>query len=264
MMKTLFGIFAAVVFMAYTAVPASGQSSDGKSDTLSLGSELHRRNPDKSRRIPRRLIVPKGDWQVGLSVMYSDFDSASSDYMLLLEGIDARASMFSIAPEASIAVADNHALGVKFTYTRLAGALDAATLDLLGNLSLSAGGVNAISNTMGGCFYQRTYVGIDRLGRFGLYWDYIVGTSRAKTQFSMSEDSVSHTVKEKYYVAFAPGLIYFPMNNVSIHAGISILDVSYSKTAAYDNETFVGEREALKANLSLNLLNLSFGLAIHL
>ena len=263
MMKTIIRLLA-VCIPILAAVPVSGQSSSGKTKTVQLGSELKRRNPDRQRRITRRLIIPKGDWQTGLSVMYSDFNAANSDYMLLLEGMDAKASMFKIAPEASIAVANNHALGVRFNYTHLAGGLDAASLDLLGNLSLSVGNINAMSNSMGGSIYKRTYVGIDKQGRFGLFWDYILGYTRAKTQFSLSEDSVSRTVKEKYSFAFAPGVIYFPMNNVSIHANISILDVYHSKTSAYTNDTFVGERVKHGANATLNLLNLSFGLAIHL
>lgn len=250
--------------MVLAAEPAVAQSYEEKPETVALGAELHRRNPDKSRRLTHRLIAPKGDWQVGLSVMYTDFSADNSDYMLLLDGLDARASMFKIAPEASIAFANNHAFGIKFNYTRLAGGLDAATLDLLGNLSLSVGNVNALSNSMGGSIYQRTFVGIDKQGRFGIFWDYILGYTRSKTQLSLSEDSSSHVMKNKYYFAFAPGLIYYPMNNVSIHAGISILDFSYSETKAFNDGTFVGNREGWKANASLNLLNLSFGLAIHL
>lgn len=263
MMKTILRLLA-VCLLTLAAVPASAQSSDGKSETLSLGDELVRRNPEKRRRITRRLIIPKGDWQTGLSVMYSDFNAANSDYMLLLEGMDAKASMFKISPEASIAVANNHALGVRFNYMRLAGGLDAASLDLLGNLSLSVGNVNAVSNSMGGSIYKRTYVGIDRQGRFGLFWDYILSYTRSKTQFSLSEDSASHTMKEKYSLAFAPGVIYFPMNNVSIHANISIVDLSHSITKAYVNDEFVGERDRRAANATLNVLNLCFGLAIHL
>jgi opacity protein-like surface antigen len=264
MMKKSAKVIVAIFLMVFAAIPAVAQSYENESETVPLGSELHRSNPEKVRRLARRLIAPKGDWQVGLSVMYADFNAANSDYMLLLDGLDAHASMFKIAPEASIAVADNHALGIKFNYTRLAGGLDAATLDLLGNLSLGVGGLNALSNSMGGSIYQRTFVGIDKQGRFGIFWDYILGYTKSKTQLSLSADSSSHVMKNKYYFAFAPGLIYYPMNNVSIHAGISILDISYSETKAFNNDTFVGIREGWKANASLNLLNLSFGLAIHL
>ena len=121
MMKTIFRIITVCFFIALAAVPAEGQSSyrdiDQRdpgyrdSETLRLGAEVPRRNPERKRRLKRRLIAPKGDWQVGLSVMYTDFDAANSDYMLLLDGLDARASMFKIAPEASITVANNHALG---------------------------------------------------------------------------------------------------------------------------------------------------------
>jgi hypothetical protein len=111
--------------------------------------------------------------------------------------------------------------------------------------------------------FQRTYVGIDKLGRFGLFWDYILGASRTKTQFAVS-DAPSFTVKEKIYLAFSPGVIYFPMNNISIQASISIADLSYASTTAYQNGNAVGTHRGWKAQAGLNLLNLNFGLTLHL
>lgn len=252
--------------MAFAPIHSMGQSSDMDiySETVRVGYEMKNVHTGKERRLPRRLISPNGDWQFGLSVMYSDFDAANSDYMFVLDGVGADASMFKIAPEVSITVADNHALGVRFTYTKLSGALDAASLDLLGNLNLSVGNINALSSSMGGSIYQRTFVGLDKMGRFGIFWDYVLGYTKSQTRFSLSPDSMSHTLKKKYSLSFAPGVVYYPMNNVSVQANISIFDVSYSRTSAYSDGTFTGERYGWKANASLNLLNLSFGLAIHL
>ena len=262
MMRTILRIFMASILVMY-AVPALGQT-DGGEETIVLGAEITPKDPAKQKRFTNRLIAPKGEWQCGMSVMYADFNSANSDYMLMLQGLDLRASMLKITPEAAYTFKNNHAVGVKFNYLKFGGMLDSATADLLGNMSLSVSDINAATNSMGGSVFQRTYIGIDKQGRFGIFWDYILGYTRAKTQFASGEASNSHTVKEKVYLAFSPGVIYFPMNNVSIHANISIADVSYATTKAYQNGNEVGMHKGWKAQAGLNLLNLSFGLAIHL
>ena len=262
MMRTILRIFMACI-LVMSAVPALGQT-DGGEETIVLGAEITPKDPAKQKRFTNRLIAPKGEWQCGMSVMYADFNSANSDYMLMLQGLDLRASMLKITPEAAYSFKDNHAIGVKFNYLKFGGMLDSATADLLGNMSLSVSDINAATNSMGGSVFQRTYIGIDKQGRFGIFWDYILGYTRAKTQFASGEASNSHTVKEKVYLAFSPGVIYFPMNNVSIHANISIADVSYATTKAYQNGNEVGMHKGWKAQAGLNLLNLSFGLAIHL
>jgi hypothetical protein len=249
--------------LVMSAVPALGQTDSGE-ETIVLGAEITPKDPAKQKRFTNRLIAPKGEWQCGMSVMYADFNSANSDYMLMLQGLDLRASMLKITPEAAYTFKNNHAVGVKFNYLKFGSMLDSATADLLGNMSLSVSDINAATNSMGGSVFQRTYIGIDKQGRFGIFWDYILGYTRAKTQFASGEASNSHTVKEKVYLAFSPGVIYFPMNNVSIHANISIADVSYATTKAYQNGNQVGMHKGWKAQAGLNLLNLSFGLAIHL
>jgi hypothetical protein len=263
MMRTIARIFM-VCLLVMVAIPVSAQFSTKPSDKIVLGSELPHKDTLKQRRLTNRLIAPKGGWQCGLSVMYADFNSANSDYMLLLQGLSARASMLKIAPEAAYTFKNNHAVGVKFNYMKAGGMLDAATADLLGNLSLSVSDVNAVSNSMGGSIFQRTYIGIDKQGRFGIFWDYILGYTRAKTQFGTGDSGASHTVKEKVNVAFAPGVVYFPMNNVSVQANISIADISYASTTAYQSGNEVGVHKGWKAQAGLNLLNLSFGLTIHL
>ena len=262
MMRTIFTIFMACILMML-AVPALGQT-DGGNETIVLGTDMPAKNPSKTKRLTNRLITPKGEWQCGMSVMYADYNSANSDYMLMLQGLNLRASMLKITPEAAYAFKDNHSVGVKFNYMRFGGMLDSATADLLGNMSLSVNDLNASTISMGGSVFQRTYIGIDKQGRFGIFWDYILGYTRAKTQFASGEASNSQTVKEKVQLAFAPGVIYFPMNNISIHANISIADVSYATTKAYQNGSEVGMHKGWKAQAGLNLLNLSFGLAIHL
>ena len=230
---------------------------------ISLGDEIMPKDTTRLRRFTNRLIAPKGEWQCGLSVMYADFSSDDSDYMLLLQGLNASASMFRVAPEAAYTFKDNHAVGVRFQYTNIKGLVDTATADLLGNLSMSVENLNAFSRSLSASVYQRTYVGLDNQGRIGVFWDYILGVSRTKSQFYTGDSSSAYSLMKKIHLAFAPGIVYFPMNNVSVQASISLADLSYSNTEAYNDGKVVGARDAWKAQASLNVLGINMGLTVH-
>lgn len=214
-------------------------------------------------RFKSHLIAPKGGWQCGLSVMYMDFSSDDTDYMLMLQGVNASASILRLAPEAAYTFKDNHAIGARFQYTNVNGMLDAATADLLGNLNMEFGNINAHSHSMSGSIFQRTYVGLDRQGRVGIFWDYVLGYTRSKSMFYTGTTTTSYSLKNKIHLGFAPGVVYFPMNNVSVQASICVADMSYNNVAAYNDGQVVGVRQAWKAQASLNVMDLVFGLTVH-
>ena len=242
--------------------PTFGQISSYSKDSGALGSEIMKGDTTKVRRFKNHLIAPKGGWQCGLAVMYADFNSENMDYMMVLQGVSARASLIRLAPEAAYTFKDNHAVGMRFQYTKASGMVDGLTADLLGNMELAVGNIVASTLSMGASVFQRSYIGIDKRGRFGIFWDYVLGYTRSKTQ--VLGDTGTYSLKEKGHIAFAQGVVYFPMNNVSIQACISLAEVSYNKVTAYEAGLVSGTREAWKAQASLNILNLNFGLTIHL
>lgn len=246
-----------------TAVSGFGQSK-AENDRIVLGEEIMPKDTSSTRRFKNHLIAPKGEWQCGLSVMYADFSTDNVDYMLILQGLTADASVMRLSPEMSYTYAPNRALGARFQYTSINGGLDAVTADLLGNFSMSFGDVNATSRSMSGSVYHRTYVGLDNKGRVGIFWDYIFGYTRSKTQFYSGNPDSTYSINNKLNLAFAPGIIYFPMNNLSVQACISLADVSYNMVSAYEAGILAGKRHAWKAQASLNVLGINFGMTIHL
>ena len=172
-----------------------------------MGTEMPARDSTKQRRLPVRLIQARGDWQCGVSVMYMDFNSNNSEYMLLAQNMDAGASMLRIAPEAAYTFADNHAVGARFQYMTARGVMDTVTADLLGNFSATLQNVHASSRSMGGCICERTHIGLDRHGRVGIFWDYTLSYTRTKSQFYMGESSSDYTLNKKISLGFAPGLV---------------------------------------------------------
>lgn len=261
-MRTIRLFIAACLMMA--AASAFAQDNVNERETIVLGREIAPKDTTKARRFRNHLIAPKGEWQCGISLMYADFSSENSDLMLLIQGLNARASMLRLAPEAAYTFRDNHAIGARFQYTNINGMVDAATADLLGNLSLSVDNVSATSRSMGGSVFQRTYIGLDKKGRVGLFWDYILGYTRSRTEFNVGVPSGAYTLNNKVNLSFAPGIVYFPMNNISVQACISLAGLSYNNVKAYEDGRLAGERHAWKAHASLSLLDLSFGLTVHL
>ena len=247
-----------------TAYVTAFAQEDKVRETIVLGGEIAPKDSTKTRRFKNHLIAPKGEWQCGLSVMYADFSSNNSDYMLLLQGLGANASMLRLSPEGAYTFADNHAVGARFQYTKLNGMVDSATADLLGNLSLEVGGLNAVSRSVGGSVFQRTYVGLDNFGRVGIFWDYVLGYTRSKTQFYAGEASDAYSLNNKLSLNFAPGIVYFPMNNVSVQVCISMAGLSYTNVKAYENGQVAGVRHAWKARAGLSIFDLAFGLTVHL
>lgn len=247
-----------------SAVSVSANPGSGDGDRIVLGKELTPKDTTEIRRFRNHLIAPKGEWQCGLSVMYADFSSANSEYMLLLQGLDANASMLRLSPAAAYTFADNHSIGARFQYTNVSGIVDTATADLLGNFNMTLEDISAYSRSMSGSVFQRTYIGLDKNGRIGIFWDYILGYARTKTQFMVGEGNPAFSINNKIYLGFSPGIVYFPMNNVSVHASISLADLSYSMISAYEADGLVGTRQAWRAQASLNILNINFGLTVHL
>lgn len=245
------------------SAPVFGQSEKAEKTTIVLGGEISPADSTKNSRFKKYLIAPKGEWQCGLSIMYADFSSRNSDYMMLLQGLDANASMLRLSPQAAYTFKDNHAAGVQFRYTNFNGVVDAVTADLLGNFSMSLEDINANSRGLSACVFQRTYWGLDRQGRVGIFWDYILGYTRKNSTFFTGEASSAYTINNKVHLGFAPGIVYFPMNNVSIQASICLADLSYNNVKAYEDGATVGVRHAWKAQASINVLDLNFGLAIH-
>ena len=99
MMRTLRQLSAALAFI-FAAATAYAQDTEA-GGTIVLGKEIAPKDTTVQKRFKNHLIAPKGEWQCGISVMYADFSSADTEYMLLLNGVGADASMLRLAPEAA-------------------------------------------------------------------------------------------------------------------------------------------------------------------
>jgi len=257
-LKTIISVF--IVLAASFSLAAQETESNGRKHIV-LGERIQKDTTGR-RSLKSYVIIPKGEVQIGASVAYADLSGDNSEFFLLLNDATAKASVLRLAPAVSYAYMDNQAIGARFQYTVAHCALDAATLDLLGNFDMTVNDLKASTRSYAGYVYNRSYVGLDNRGRVGIFIDAGVGYTWSQSIFGNTPDCYSRA--QKISLSMSPGFVYFPMNFVSCYASISLADVTYGMTKVYEAGEVIGSRNTLRAQAHLNLLALNFGIAIHL
>lgn len=234
-----------------------------KKRPLVLGRRIQRDTTGISRRSLRtHLIIPKHDWQIGMAASYVNLSADNSEYLLLLNNSNAYLSLARITVNGAYAYTDNHAVGVRVQYTNGNCTVDAATLDLLGNFSSDLKGIKAKTLSYSGGVFNRSYVGLDSRGRVGVFLDTGLGYTRSRSDINYSSET--YTVNNKIALSLSPGIVYFPMNTISVFAFISLADISYNKSKGYSGGELTGERSFFRAQARLDLFSINFGLSVHL
>ena len=105
-------------------------------------------------------------------------------------------------------------------------------------------------------------VGLDSKGRVGVFLDTSLGYTRSRSDIQSSSES--YTINNKFFLALSPGIVYFPMNTISVFAFISLADISYNNSKGYSGGSFEGERNYFRAQARLDLFSINFGLSVHL
>lgn len=267
--KTIIGILltASVLFVS-DAFSQEYKKQKPARETIELGGEIMNKDSlkNKSRGLSQHLIIPKGEWQLGLQVSHVSLSSNNSEYMLLLNNIDANGSITKIAPFVAYSYRNNRSIGVKFQYSTASGAVQQGDLDLLSDdLNFHVEDIRADLLSFQAAVYHRSYVGLDNKGRIGLFNDIVLGYTNSRTEFvydTNTEDTYARTDQVK--LSLHPGVVVFVMNNISMHVSMGIGGVSYNNTKYIKNGETIGKRDFSKANFKLDVLDISMGLTIHL
>lgn len=228
------------------------------------------RAPRIDRQINSNKFVFKGESMMGLTVSYGTVDSEDSDIGLIIDNIDLNGQMFTIKPHYGFFYRDNNAIGVRLGYSYTNGNLGNAGLNLgeANDISLSLGGLGYSSRGYTAAIYHRSYMSIDRKGRFGLFaeWELSGGFSESRFDFSSGE-SVTSNVAQSYNAAisFAPGVAVYIFPNVCASLSFGMGGLQYKHIKQMDGEgNFTGKRDFSKLGFGLNLAQINIGVNIHL
>lgn len=229
-----------------------------------------KRTPRIDRQINSNKFVFKGESMLGLTVSYGTIESQDSDIGLILDNIDLNGSMFSIKPHYGYFYKDNNAVGVRLGYSYANGSL--------GNLGLNLGQANDINLSLGNlgynntaysmALYHRSYMALDKKGRFGLFAEWELAGQMGRSSFDyMSNGAMTSNISKSYRLSlnFAPGFAVYIFPNVCAGVSFGLGGLQYNHISQYDADgNFVGKRDFSKLKFGLNLAQINIGVNVHL
>ncbi len=218
------------------------------------------------KRGPDRVFMPQGDLSAGVQFFYVDLSSSDSEYLMLLQHLDADGSMMMISPYFDFTYRNNRSVGLRAKYSSAKGGISNADLSALSDdLSLSLNDIQADSRTVQAEVFHRAYAPLDKHSRFGVFTDLSLGYSYTRTSFSYNEESLdTYSAANRIKIAVHPGLMVFVTNNISTHVSIGIVGATYNHIDYYKNGEIVGTRDFSKVRFMLDILDISFGLSFHI
>lgn len=228
------------------------------------------RKPRVDREINKNKFVFKGESMVGLTVSYGTVESEDSNIGLLIDDINLRGQMFTIKPHYGFFYRDNNAIGVRLGYSYFNGGLGNAGLNLgeandialaLGNLAYSKRGFSA-------AIYHRSYMALDKKGRFGLFAEWELSGEMARANFNTdSTNAAASTLSDNYRLklSFAPGLAVYIFPNVCASVSFGLGGLQYNHIKQMDsNRNPIGKRDFSKLRFGLDLSQINIGVTVHL
>ena len=234
--------------------------------SLWLGAEDKGDDSPDIQRGPDRLFMPKGDFSAGVQFSYVDLFSNDSEYLMLLQHLDASGTMMTVAPYLDYTYRNNRTVGLRAKYSTAKGAVSNADLSMLSDdLSFSLSDIMADSRSIQTEGFHRAYAPLDKRSRFGVFTDVSLGYSYTRTSFSYNEESLdSYSAANRIKIAVHPGLMVFVTNSISTHVSIGIGGATYNHIDYYKNGEIVGTRDFSKVRFMLDILDISFGLSFHI
>ncbi|MDD6777430.1 MAG: hypothetical protein PUD91_00140 [Bacteroidales bacterium] len=218
------------------------------------------------RNIEQRVFVPKGQWIAGLSVSFSQSEQSNYSF-LIVEGIDGDTYSFKASPLVCYMVKDDLGLGGKLEYSRNRVRMDRADIVLDSETDYSNENFYSISQGFSGMAVLRNYINLGRSKRFGIYNEVQLklGYSESKLCNGAGNDFTG-TFARSYSagLAVAPGLVAFLNNYSALEVNVGVLGFNYSYTKQITDQVKVSHLHTKSANLRLNLLSISFGVAFYL
>lgn len=204
--------------------------------------------------------LEKGEKSIGFSLLYSNFDSKNSEFLLLATNLSTSGSIFRIRPYFQYAYRDNCSVGFRMRYTNAKIDLSNANLKLFtDDLSFSLKDTKGTLNAFGASVFHRNYFGLDRKGTVSLFCEFELGYSFNKIDFGAGQYNTGNKVD----LVFSPGVLLYILPFVSVEASIGLADLTYFNSRSYVDNVPGGDINRFGAGVHFNVMNLNFGISYH-
>lgn len=222
------------------------------------------------REINKISFAYKGEVIGGVTASYGTLSRDNTDILLVMSNIDADGAITTIRPYAGYFYRDNRCIGVRLGYSYLSGSLDAANIDFGPSNDITAAipYIGTESNNFSFGVFHRSYAGLDKKGRFGLFAEVELKGSMGTSLFEYEvggERKITHSENVQLKFMFNPGVAVYIFPNVCGTLSFGLGGVKYSHVSQKDEDgNSVGSRSSSSMNFKLNIAAINIGLTIHL
>lgn len=235
--------------------------------------ENHRFLPTR-RRIDREIdkikFAYKGEVVMGLTASYGTLSSDDTDYMIILDNINASGTVATVKPFLGYFYRDNNCIGIRFGYRHVGGSLNDVRFDLgeSNDISMDIPYLDMSSDNYSFGLFHRSYAGLDPKGRFGLFAEFELSFSTGTSDFAYESDGTirrTYSDNTRVQLMFNPGAAVYIFPNVCATVSFGLGGVQYTSVTQKDEAgNKIGSRKASNMKFKLNIAAINIGMNIHL
>ena len=242
--------------------------------SVTEGQEKTEKSPTRKRRHIQRIdreamksvFIPKGQWMVGGEISWNEWDNDNLNY-LVLKNIEFEGHTFSAGPYFGYFVANNIAVGGRFSYKRFFMNLGQFDLNLGEDLNISLDDLYYLEHNYLSTAFMRSYMPIGRSNVFGFFAEVQLsyGYCEGKNTTGRGE-TLSGTYEQIHslQLGFSPGLTVFATDFMASEISVNMggYRVKWGKQETTRLEE--GKVRNSGANFKLNLFSVKFGMTFYL
>ena len=212
-------------------------------------------------------FVPEGQWIMG--TMFSFSTHQNDNYAIaVVEGIESEGYMFRVSPLIAYAVAENMAIGGRFTYSRTNLTVDNAELKLGDEetgTEIFITDYKAVRHSYTVSAIWRQYIPLGQSRRFAIFNEISLGAGGSQSIYA-ADQPVRGTYERGFNLSLgvSPGLVAFATNDVAIEVNVGVMGVNYTKVKQVHNRVETGHRRTSNMNFKVNLLSIGLGVSFYL
>lgn len=230
---------------------------------------LNRRHIERINRDDlKATFVPKGQWMVGGTINFQQWDTENID-ILVLKNMQYNAYSFSGSPYFGYFIKDNLAVGARYSYSRNNAQLDQFDLNLGDDFNISLADLSYIGHHHQASAFLRNYMPIGKSKIFGFFTeiDAAYAMHQSKNSTGRIEDKTfdgTYLTTHSVQLGFMPGLTAFVTDFAAVECSIGVLGLSYKWGEATANRVETSKISSGGANFKFNLLNVNLGMTFYL
>lgn len=253
-----------------TTSPKRGKAIQNYQDRFTNKRHIQRVDRDELKAV----FVPKGQWMFGSTINYQEWDNNETD-LLVLKNMDLEGHVFSVSPALGYFVANNIAIGARYSYSRNYFFLGDFDLNLGEDLNISLQDLYYLNHKHEGSFFVRTYAPLFGSKAFGFFSEVRATYAQANGKNSTGDPAkenfdgvyeTSHSVG----LGFTPGLCAFFTDFAAVECSVGMLGVKYRWTDQkhYEDNAdlpiYSKRSQSGGANFKFNLFSINIGLTFYL